>query len=126
MRYKQSYRQKREEEQAAQTAAGLVSERYAGVSSIELQMTYYHRSRDPILMERTLRFSPANYARFHMKCEQEGCSGGGYDLAPVVAGLARSRKRLVTGRLFCHGSDSTIGHGSISYKVTIQYHQRGA
>jgi len=126
MRYKQSYRQKREEEQAAQTAAGLVSERYAGVSSIEFQMTYYHRSRDPILMERTLRFSPANYARFHVKCEQEGCSGGGYDLAPVVAGLARSRKRLVSGRLFCHGSDGTIGHGSIAYKVTIQYRQRNA
>jgi len=44
----------------------------------------------------------------------------------VVAGLARSRKRLVSGRLFCHGSDGTIGHGSIAYKVTIQYRQRNA
>jgi hypothetical protein len=126
MHHRQNYRKQREQEKEALDAAGLVSERYAGVSSIEFHMTYYHRSRDPILMERTLRFWPSNYARFHMKCEQEGCSGGGYDLAPVVATLARSGKRQVTGRLFCHGSDSKVGHGSIAYTVTIQYHKRSA
>jgi hypothetical protein len=126
MRYKQSDREKqeREQEKAAQIAAGLVSERYARISGIEFRMTYYHRARDPILMERTLRFSPANYARFHVKCEQDGCTGGGYDLSPAVEGLAKSGKTSVKGTLFCHGSNGTIGHGSIAYEINIQYHRR--
>jgi len=125
MRYKVSYREKQEQERAAQAAAGLVSERYAGVSSIKFRMTYYYRALDPVLMKRTLSFSPANYASFHMKCMQEGCTGGGYDLAPVVADLARSRKRSIRGKIFCHGTNDTIGHGSIDYEVNIQYDRQG-
>ncbi len=125
MRYGRHYREAQEKEKAAQTAAGLVSERYAAVSSIELHMTYYHRAVNPVLMERTLRFSPSNYACFHVKCMQDGCCGGGYDLTPVVAGLARSGKASVKGTLFCHGSNTAVGHGSIAYEVHIQYHKRG-
>lgn len=125
MGYRKSDREKKacEEEKAAQVAAGLVSERFSAVSGIELRMTYYHRARDPILMERTLRFSPANYARFHVKCEHDGCTGGGYDLTPVVAGLAKAGRSSVKGRLFCHGSNGTIGHGSIAYEISIEYHK---
>jgi hypothetical protein len=60
-----------------------------------------------------------------VKCEQDGCTGGGYDLAPVVAGLAKAGKKSVKGRLFCHGSNGTIGHASIAYEVSIQYCKRG-
>jgi len=60
-----------------------------------------------------------------MKCMQEGCTGGGYDLAPVVADLARSRKRSIRGKIFCHGTNDTIGHGSIDYEVNIQYDRQG-
>jgi hypothetical protein len=121
MRYRQSYKEKMELEKAAMVAAGLVSERYAGVSNIEFQMTYYQRGLHPVLMTRTLSFLPANYATFHMKCMQEGCTDGGYDLAPVVAGLAHSRKKTVKGKIFCHGTNDTIGHASIAYEVNIQY-----
>jgi hypothetical protein len=126
MRHKHSFRQQREEEDAVRVAAGLISERYTGISGIEFRMTYYHRSSNPVLMERTLRFSPTNYACFHVPCAHEGCTGGGYDLAPVVAGMSRSGKTSAAGRLYCHGSNGMIGHGSIAYKVTIQYRQRGA
>jgi hypothetical protein len=125
MRYKQSYKEKMELERAAMAAAGLVSERYAGVSNIEFQMTYYQRGLHPVLMTRTLNFSPANYASFHIKCLHEGCTDGGYDLAPVVEGLANSRKKTVKGKLFCHGANDTVGHtvghGSIAYEVNIEY-----
>ena len=124
MRYKSSYQQQREAEEAARTACGLISERYAGIAGIEFHMTYYHRAS--VLMERTLHFSPKNHASFHMRCQQDGCTGGGYDLAPVVAGLAKSRKRSAKGTIFCHGSAGSVGHGSIAYKVTIQYRQPGA
>lgn len=124
MQYRQSYREKQELERAALAAAGLVSERYAGVSSIEFHMTYYQRGLNPVLMERTLSFSPANYAGFHMKCMHEGCTDGGYDLAPVVARLAKSRKKSTKGKIFCHGTNDTLGHASIAYEINIQYNKQ--
>jgi hypothetical protein len=124
MGYRQSYKEKMELERAALVAAGLVSERYSGVSSIEFRITYYHRALNPVLMERTLSFLPANYASFHMKCMQEGCADGGYDLAPVVAGLAKSRKKSIKGKIFCHGTNDSLGHASIAYEVNIQYNKQ--
>lgn len=121
MNHKQSYRQKLELERTALAALGLVSERHAGVSKIEFRMTYYRRGLDAVLMKRTLSFSPADYASFCMKCMEDGCTNGGFDLAPVVAGLAKSRKNSVKGKLFCHGTNHTIGHASIAYEVSVQY-----
>jgi hypothetical protein len=123
MNHRQSYRQKLELERTALAALGLVSERYAGVSKIEFHMTYYKRGVQPVLMERTLTFTPANFAGFHMKCMEEGCTGGGYDLAPVVAGLAKSHKKTTKGKVYCHGMNHTFGHASIAYEVNIQYHK---
>ena len=125
MNHRQSYRQKLELERSALVALGLVSERYAEVSNIEFHMTYYQRGIQPVLMERTLSFSPANYAGFHMKCMQDGCTGGGFDLAPVVAGLAKSHKKTIKGKAYCHGMNHTFGHASIAYEVNIQYHKQG-
>ena len=58
MRYRQSFRQQREEEQQQRSAAGLISERYAGIAGIQFHMIYYHRSRDPVLMERFRNLVP--------------------------------------------------------------------
>ena len=123
MNHRQSYKQKLATEKTALAALGLVSERYAGVAGIEFHMTYYQRGLQPVLMERTLSFLPANYAGFHMKCMQEGCTDGGYDLAPVVAGLVKSCKKSVKGKIFCHGTNNTIGHASIAYEVNVRYHK---
>jgi hypothetical protein len=124
MNHRQSYRQKQALENAALAALGLVSERYNGVAGIEFQMTYYQRGLQPVLMERTLSFLPTNYAGFHMKCMQEGCTNGGYDLAPVVAGLVKSSKKSIKGKIFCHGTNDTFGHASIAYAVNIRYHKQ--
>jgi hypothetical protein len=121
MRHRQSYREKLEQEKAAMVAAGLVSECHAGISNIEFQMTYYRVGLDSVLMKRTLSFSPADYACFHLKCMEEGCTGGGFDMAPVVAGLTKLRKKSTKGKLFCHGTNHTVGHASIAYEVNIQY-----
>ena len=121
MRYRQSYKEKRELEKAALVATGLVSERYAGLSSIEFRMTYYRIGIASVLMTRTLSFSPTDYAGFHLKCMEEGCVDGGFDLAPVVASLAKSRKKSIKGKLFCRGKNHTLGHASIAYEVNVQY-----
>lgn len=124
MNHRQSYRQKLEMEKIAVAALGLVSEHYADVSNIEFCMTYYRRGIQPVLMQRTLSFSPANYAGFHMKCMEDGCTGGGFDLAPVVAGLAKSHKKTTKGKVYCHGMNNTFGHASIAYEVNIRYHKQ--
>ena len=126
MRYRQSYKEKLELQKAVQVAAGLVSERYSGVSSIDFHMTYYQRGLSPVLMERRLSFLPASYCIFHLKCVHDGCTDGGYDLAPVVARLAKSGKKSATGKIFCHGTNDTVGHASIAYEVTLQYSSKRA
>jgi hypothetical protein len=125
MNPRQSFRQKQALESNALIALGLISERYAEVSKIEFRMTYYQRGLDPVLMTRTRSFSPADYAGFHMQCEEDGCTGGGFNLAPVVAGLAKAHKKSVKGKLFCHGENQTIGHASIAYEVNIEYDKQG-
>jgi hypothetical protein len=107
-------------------AIGLVSERFPGVSSIVFQMTYYQSTLDPVLMKRTLSFLPANYACFHMDCMREECTNGGFDLAPVVAGLVKDRKKSVKGNIFCKGKNETLrlGHARIAYEVSIQYNKQ--
>ncbi len=124
MNHRQSYRQKLELERTAQAALGLVSEQYTGVSKIEFCMTYYRRGLNAVLMTRTLSFSPADYAGFHMKCMEDGCTGGGFDLAPVVAGLAKSHKKTTKGKVYCHGVNHSFGHASIAYEVNIQYNKQ--
>lgn len=124
MRYRQSYKEKRELEQAALVATGLVSERYSGLSSIEFRMTYYRIGLNSVLMTRTLSFSPADYAGFHLKCMEDGCMDGGFDLAPVVAGLAKSHKKSIKGKLFCRGTNHVLGHASIAYEVNVQYNKQ--
>jgi hypothetical protein len=122
---KQSYKEKLDMERAALVATGLISDRYSGISSIEFHMTYYHRGMNRILMKRMLTFSPADYAGFHMKCMQDGCTDGGYDLAPVVAGLIKSRKASIKGKIFCHGTNNTLGHASLAYEVHVRYNEQG-
>lgn len=121
MRHKQSYKEKQVQEKAALVAAGLVSERHAGVSNIEFRMTYYRSGCNKVLMERTLCFLPADYAGFHVKCVEEGCTDGGFDLAPVVACLAKARGKSVKGKLFCRGRSHASGRASIAYEVNIRY-----
>ena len=124
MNNRQNYRQKLELEKAAREALGLVSERYAGVSNIEFRMTYYRRGFNAVLMKRTLSLSPADCASFHMKCMEDGCTGGGFDLAPAVAGLAKSHKKTTKGKVYCRGTSHTYGHASIAYEVNIQYNKQ--
>jgi hypothetical protein len=126
MAYRQNYKEKLELTRLSMLAIGLVSERFPGVSSIVFQMTYYQSTLDPVLMKRTLSFLPANYACFHMDCMREECTNGGFDLAPVVAGLVKDRKKSVKGNIFCKGKNETLrlGHARIAYEVSIQYNKQ--
>ena len=118
---KPTYKEKRDLERAALITAGLVSERYSRISNIEFRMTYYRRGLNQVLMTRTLCFTPSDYAGFHLKCMHDGCTDGGYDLAPVVAAMVKTRKKTASGKIFCHGTNDSLGHASMAYEVNIQY-----
>jgi len=126
MSNKQNYREKLELKKNTMLAAGLVSERYPEVSSIVFHMTYYQKTADPVLMTRTVNFIPAHYACFHMECMKDECSDGGFDLAPVVAGLVKGRCKSVKGKIVCSGKNESlsVGHASIAYEVNIQYNKQ--
>ncbi len=101
--------------------AGLLSTRFPEVSSIVINMTYYHKGMNQVLMERTVNFFPGSYAYFNMECMSKNCTDGGFDLDRVIATLVRSHKESGEGNLVCGGDNSYSGHSKIDYKVTIQY-----
>ena len=125
MALKQNYKEKLELKRNNMLAAGLVSERFPQVSNIMFRMTYYQRTVDPVLMTRTISFLSTNYACFHLECLREECIDGGFDLAPVVAGLVKTNKKSVSGKIVCNGKNEELSHGhaSIAYEVSIQYNK---
>lgn len=123
MSFKLSFREKQEQKKNIMLKAGLISDRFPGVSNIAFRLTYYQQTIDPILMERTMNFCPTSYALLRMNCLRDGCEKGGFDLAPVVDGLVKSRKTSATGRIPCCGSKQfkDPDHAVLAYKIQIQY-----
>ncbi len=120
--YRQNHLERQELLKKKKLAAGLVADRFPGISEIVLHLTYYQRGQQPVLMERTLNFLPTDYAYFHMDCVREECTNGGFDLTQVVASLVKNHKKKVKGRICCDGKNESVipGHASIAYEVSIQ------
>ena len=110
-------------------AAGLVSERFPKVNSIVINMTYYQKGVNPVLMVRTINVLPTTYAYFNMECMIRDCVDGGFDLAPIITRMVKGLKKTVKGKLVCKGkSDGLEGleadHASIVYDITIRYNNK--
>ncbi len=120
--YRQNQLERQERMKKKKAAAGLIGDRFPGISEIVFRLTYFQKGLQPALMIRTLNFLPADYAYFHVDCTQEGCTNGGYDLTPMVAGLIRERKRTVKGKICCDGKNNAVsrGHASIAYEISVQ------
>lgn len=108
--------------------SGLVSERFPEVSGIVIQMTYYHKAANPVLMVRTVNVIPTGYAYFNMDCMIKDCVDGGFDLTSVITDMVKQHKKLGKGKLVCNGNgkDVTLAsdHASIVYEIKIQYSSR--
>ena len=102
---------------------GLISKRFPEISSIVIDMEHRRSGISPILILRTLKFSPISHAYFHVECLNRDCKDctDGFDLEQVVAAMIRSHSSSTAGRLDCEGSGITSGHVNIGYKVTIRY-----
>ncbi len=107
-------------------ASGLLSERFPGVSGIVIQMTYFQKGANPVLMLRTINILPSDAAFFNMECVIKGCGGGGFDLTKVIANMVKARKKVGKGKLFCCGKidERALDHASVEYEIGIQYGKR--
>jgi hypothetical protein len=119
---RQSHLERQELLRQNRMAAGLIAERFPGISQIVFRLTYYQRGPHPVLMIRTVNFVPTDYAYFHLDCLRAGCTNGGFDMLPIVAGLVKEQKKVVKGKLCCDGKIGALTHhhASIAYEVSIQ------
>lgn len=108
--------------------AGLLSEMFPEVSGIVIHMTYYHKSPNPILMERTVNFFPTSSAYFNMECMIKGCEDGGYNLMREIKRRVKERKKVSRGEMACKGKNGDLpsDHSSISYEINIKYRKRSS
>lgn len=106
--------------------AGLLSERFPNVSGIVIHMKYYRQGIIPLLMVRTVNFSPDGYAFFHMECVIKGCTDGGFDLKKVITGMVKNRKKSYKGKLACAGKSKELdpNHANIEYEISISFHKK--
>jgi hypothetical protein len=126
MAQRQDYIKKMELKKQARLKAGLLSEKYPNVSGIVLQMTYYHNSENPLLMERTVNVFPSSYAYFLMECMIKTCEEGGFDLSRIIAKTIKQKKKVARGEMACKGKiDRDVkDHASITYEINIKYGRR--
>ncbi len=126
MSNRQDYLKKMELKKQAKLKAGLLSDRFPKISGIVIQMTYFRKSENPILMERTVNVFPTSNAYFNMDCMINECDNGGFDLTAIIAKQVKDHRKLVKGKMVCKGkiSDLTSDHASISYEINIKYKKR--
>ncbi len=126
MANREDYLKKMELKNKAKTDAGLMSERFPSVDGITIQMTYYHNSENPVLMERTINVFPTSYAFFHMDCMVRGCANGGFDLSSVISKHIKKKGKTVKGKMSCCSKEPDLDpdHAHVSYEVTVKYIKR--
>lgn len=107
-------------------SAGLLSERFPSVSRMVINMTYYQKGANPILMLRTINVIPTDSAYFKMECMIKGCVEGGFDLSRVIAKMVKARKKVGKGKLRCRGKTDTDSsdHASVDYEIGIRYKRK--
>jgi hypothetical protein len=123
---KQNYIARMELNKRNRLASGLLSERFPEVSDIVIQMTYYQKGINPVLMLRTVNILPTDSAYFHMECAIKECMNGGFDLTSVIAHMVKTRKKVEKGKLFCNGKidSGASDHASIAYEIGIRYSKK--
>jgi hypothetical protein len=123
---KQNYMARMELNRQNRLASGLLSERFPEVSGIVINMTYYQKGANPVLMLRTINVLPTDSAYFNMECLIKGCVDGGFDLTSVIKDMVKARKKVGKGKLVCCGKTDThaADHASVDYEIAMQYSKK--
>jgi len=123
---RQDHLKKMEVKKQLKLDAGLVSDRFPNVEGMVIQMTYYHNTENPVLMQRTVNVFPSSYAYFNMECMIKGCEGGGFDLTSLIARNIKQNKKSFKGDMVCKGKndEKPSNHARISYHIAIKYSKK--
>jgi hypothetical protein len=126
MAHRQDYIKKMELKKQAKLSAGIMSNRFPKVSGMVINMTYFHKAENPVLMERTVNFYPSSAAYFNMECMIKGCEEGGFDLTRVVRKQIKENKKLLKGKMICKGKNGEVSseHSSIAYEINVKYSRK--
>ena len=126
MTSKQNYMARMELNRQNRLAMGLLSERFPQVSGILINMTYYQKGANPVLMLRTIHVQPSDSAYFNMDCLIKGCVDGGFDLTSIIGKMVKARKKTAKGKLVCRGKIDTnpLDHASVDYEIEIHYSKK--
>jgi argonaute-like protein implicated in RNA metabolism and viral defense len=126
MAHRQEHLKKMELKKQARLAAGVMSDRFPKVSGIVINMTYFHKAENPVLMERMVNFFPTSNAYFNMECMIKGCEEGGFDLTRIVKKQIKDNKKILKGKMVCKGKngESSSEHSSISYEINVKYNRK--
>jgi len=126
MAQRQNYAVKMDQLKQKKIAAGLVSDRFPEVSGMVIQMTYFRKGLNPVLMLRTVNVFPTAYAYFNMDCMISGCIDGGFDLSPIIKEMVKKHTKLRKGTLVCCGKNADLAsdHAHIDYEVTITFNKK--
>jgi argonaute-like protein implicated in RNA metabolism and viral defense len=126
MAHRQEHIKKMELKKQARLAAGVMSDRFPKVSGIVINMTYFHKAENPVLMERMVNFFPTSNAYFNMECMIKGCEEGGFDLTRIVKKQIKDNKKILKGKMVCKGKngESSSEHSSITYEINVKYNRK--
>jgi len=96
--------------------AGLVSERFAQVKKIRLEVRFFDSSGAQI-QRRIRELAPTDYAIFEMKCPLDATP---FDLKSVVTRMVQDREKKKSGEVKCAGAQSESQHKAI-YQIDIEF-----
>ena len=100
-------------------AAGLVSERFPGVSSIVVTMNY-NRGRNSALL-RTLNFYPNSPAFFKVSPLGDGGEDGAPDLTNFISNMIGAHKKSAKGESTCGRGEEGVVPPKVDYEVAVTY-----
>lgn len=108
------------EERKRQTlAAGLMADRFPGVSSIVVTMEYSRGTFSAV--HRTMNFYPGSHAFFNISSLGDGSDEVGLDLTRFIHKMIGSRKKLAKGAFNGDPKDPDVAHPIVDYEVAITY-----
>ncbi len=99
-------------------AHATIAELYPDVGRILLFIAFEEADAESEPNYQQIIFTPETEAIFRLDCSREECSGGGFDLTPVVDAMVKNQESRVHGNLACEG---TLGAGGDRCGLRAEY-----
>lgn len=97
-----------------------LSDLYPDLRRLTLFIAFQEADSESEANYQQIIFTPDTEAIFRLDCSRDSCSGGGFDLAPLVDAVVKNRQEMAHGTLACEGSLGFAGeHCSLQAEYRI-------